>query len=157
LQSARLTCLFDKAKMLLMRTRSATGPKPNRYWASLHTMILLTVSALAVLSGAGCRRDVAAYEACIGKMKAIDGAIAIWAMEQHKTTNDVVTWPDLVGPDKYLRERPVCPHGGVYSITTVGAGPTCSIPQDTAYFRQRCRLANRWSPRHPALNEKWEI
>ena len=98
---------------------------------------LLTLSVIAALAIAGCRRDVAAYEACIAKMKAIEGAIATWAMAHHKTTNDVVTWPDLVGPDKYLRERPVCPHGGVYSITTVGAGPTCSIPEDTVYFRRR--------------------
>jgi hypothetical protein len=96
------------------------------------------VPLLAVLAG-GCHRDVAAHEACIAKMKNIDGAIATWALEHHKTTNDAVTWSDLIGSDKYLRDRPACPHGGIYSITTVGAGPTCSIPEDTAYFREHTR------------------
>jgi|GEM_PF-4491041 hypothetical protein len=96
--------------------------------------LLLTLPVVAVLA-TGCRRDGVAQEACSAKMKNIDGAIVTWAMDHHKSVNDVVNWEDLVGSDKYLRELPSCPHGGVYSITTVGAGPTCSIPKDTAYFR----------------------
>jgi hypothetical protein len=97
---------------------------------------IVVIALLVILPSVLPPIDRAAKESCFAKMRKIEGAIATWAMEHHKTTNEVVTWADLVGPGKYLPDRPACPHGGTYSITTVGAGPTCSIPEDTAYFRQ---------------------
>ena len=103
-------------------------------------LILLGVAVLialvVVLPSLLPPKDRAAKQSCYGTMRIIDGSISTWAMEHQKTTNDVVTWADLVGPGKYLRDRPACPHGGSYSITTVGAGPTCSIAEDTAYYRK---------------------
>jgi hypothetical protein len=35
---------------------------------------------------------------------------------------------DVFGPDKMIREKPVCPAGGIYTLRSVGENPTCSIP-----------------------------
>ena len=99
--------------------------------------LTLALVNLFVLSVVGCGRDGAAHESCRSRMTTIDGAIEMWAIEHSKTSNDVVQWTDLVGPDKYLPRRPDCPHGGFYSLTTVGMGPSCSIAEHTAAFRQR--------------------
>ena len=79
-------------------------------------------------------RSQSAYADCTVYLRQIDSAKQWWALEHNKTTNDAVTWSNLVGPDKYLREIPTCPHGGAYSISRVGDGPTCSIQKDTDYF-----------------------
>lgn len=97
----------------------------------IHT-ILLGILPLVV---AGCGRGQSAGEACIAKLKQIEGATYTWAQDNKKGSNDMITWADLVGPDRYLRTIPQCPHGGTYTITRVGELPACSIPEDTAYFR----------------------
>jgi hypothetical protein len=68
---------------------------------------------------------------CISNLKAIDGSKATWALEYDKQTNEVPTDTDLFGADKYMREKPVCPAGGIYAIGSVGENPRCSIPGHT--------------------------
>jgi hypothetical protein len=63
---------------------------------------------------------------CVANLKQIDGAKEQWALELRKTTNDVPTWSDLVGTDKYIKNKPVCETEGVYSLNAVGQAPTCS-------------------------------
>ena len=99
-------------------------------------MRVLAIIPLAALAVSCKPADPYKGANCITRMKMIHGAIATWAVEHKKSTNDVVTWSDLVGPDKYLRVRPTCPRGGTYSITTAGAGPSCSIADDMAYYNQ---------------------
>jgi uncharacterized phage infection (PIP) family protein YhgE len=63
---------------------------------------------------------------CINNLRMIDGAIQQWALENNKPQGTRVTMADI---DPYLRTKPVtCPASGVYSLTTVGTPPTCSIP-----------------------------
>ena len=73
-------------------------------------------------------RTESARYSCIAGLKAIDGAKQTWALEFHKTTNDVPTWADLTGgSSSIIGWRPECPNGGVYTIGRVGVYPACSV------------------------------
>jgi prepilin-type N-terminal cleavage/methylation domain-containing protein len=72
-------------------------------------------------------RETAHKVTCISNLQHIDGAIQLWAMEQKKDADQVVTYTDISG---YLRNSVSCPSGGTsfadsYTITTVDAKPTC--------------------------------
>ena len=68
---------------------------------------------------------------CIADLKSIDGAKAVWALEQHKTPTDVPIDSDLFGYNSYIREKPVCLDGGKHILGSVGQKPHCSIPDHT--------------------------
>ena len=92
----------------------------------------LLILALVTVALAGCaHHDVAAYESCIAKLHNIEGAKATWALEHRRSDTDVPTDADLFGPTAYMRQKPQCPQGGVYTIGRVGDRPTCSIPGHT--------------------------
>lgn len=61
----------------------------------------------------------------------IDGAKGSWALEHHKLTSDIPSDADLFGEVSYIREKPVCPGGGVYTIGSIGEKPRCSVPGHT--------------------------
>jgi vacuolar-type H+-ATPase subunit I/STV1 len=65
---------------------------------------------------------------CIGNLKQMDGAKEQWALENRKNIKDVPTENELIGPGGYIRAKPVCPAGGIYSLNSVGTQPSCSIP-----------------------------
>ena len=75
-------------------------------------------------------RDPFEGNACINRIRMIDGAKDQWALDQHKTTNDVPTWEDI----RYYLSRegdiPTCPAGGAYTVGHVGEGTKCSYHQD---------------------------
>ena len=66
--------------------------------------------------------------ACVANLKAIATVKAQWAAVEHKTTNDMPTWADLVGTNHYLTSQPECVQGGTYAIGRVGEPPRCSLP-----------------------------
>ena len=72
---------------------------------------------------------------CINNLRVIDAVKNEWALEKHKTTNDVPTWNDLRPfiPDWWPDRIPVCPWGGTYTIGKVGEFPTCSIKGPPAH------------------------
>lgn len=62
---------------------------------------------------------------CARNLRQLDGAIQQWALEHQKTATDTVTSEDLM---PYLPAGiPECPAGGQYTLSTVRAGPKCSI------------------------------
>lgn len=65
--------------------------------------------------------------ACINNLRQIDGAMQQWALENKKTASSLVNQTELL---RYFKSNtmPVCPAGGVYTVTTVGLMPICSIP-----------------------------
>jgi competence protein ComGC len=73
-------------------------------------------------------REAAQRNACVANLRQIQGAKDTWALEHKKVESDKPTEADLFGPSAYIRETPICPAGGVYSINHVGSKPTCSIP-----------------------------
>jgi hypothetical protein len=108
-----------------MQVRSSTA----RVW-KVPIVLTILVGCAAIAWGVRwviIARTESARGACISNLKTIQGAKDTWALEFKKTTNDVATDSDLFGDTKYIREKPVCPEGGVYSIGRVGSYPTCSI------------------------------
>jgi hypothetical protein len=69
---------------------------------------------------------------CALRLEAIDAAKSQWALENHRTTNDVPTWDDL---QPYLPQHMshvtngvwYCPMGGHYTLGRLGEPATCSI------------------------------
>lgn len=64
---------------------------------------------------------------CIANLRTLEGAKLTWALENKKTEKDIPTEADLFGPTKYVKEKPTCPAGGIYTINPVGTVPTCTI------------------------------
>ena len=65
--------------------------------------------------------------ACISNLRSIDGANAIWALENRKVDGTIPSASDLFGPGKPMANEPACPAGGTYSLGAVGERPTCTI------------------------------
>src|SRR5258708_28317873 len=69
-------------------------------------------------------------DACINRLRQIDGAKQYWALEHGLSwTSDVsITWQDI-GP--YINRggsgRLWCPYGGRYTLGKISEPPTCSI------------------------------
>lgn len=74
-------------------------------------------------------RPTSSANPCVNNLRQIDGAIQEWALRNGKHAGDPVTL-DQIKP--YIRldssgEMLVCPIGGKYSVTVVGAPPTCRL------------------------------
>lgn len=94
--------------------------------------ILVVVAILAllvalVLPNLFRARATAARNICIGNMMQLEAAKQRWAINEGKGSDDVPTFDDIVGPEDYLKEIPICPSSGSYSINTVATSPTCSL------------------------------
>ena len=77
--------------------------------------------------GSHYRVTHAAASACYANLKQIEGAKATWEIEKKKTSTDQPADDDLFGPEKYVRARPGCPDGGIYTIGTLGLPATCTV------------------------------
>jgi hypothetical protein len=67
--------------------------------------------------------------ACVNNLRQIDAAVNEWALENGKHAGDLVTLEQI---KPYIKldshgEIPRCPAGGKYTVTVVGAPPTCSL------------------------------
>lgn len=73
---------------------------------------------------------VQARNQCINNLRQIDGAIQQWALEYKQPASATVTMENLL---PYFRNSaaPACPSGGIYTLGTVEAQPTCNIPGHT--------------------------
>jgi len=69
-------------------------------------------------------RSAKASNACVNNLREIVGCKKQWAVENHKSTNDVPTWDKV---QAYLPRKLVCPQGGTYTLGRVGELPTCSV------------------------------
>ena len=76
-------------------------------------------------------RSASQKNACIANLKQLEGAKATWALETKASATASPTDADLFGTDKYIREKPQCPGGGTYDLTSVDAKPTCTIAGHT--------------------------
>src|SRR5512146_842184 len=98
--------------------------------------IMIVVAIIGLLAAVAIpnlvkARKSAAKQACINNLKTINGAKAIWALENKKGDSDVPSDADLFGPDKTIATKPSCPGGGTYEIRSVAEAPTCSVPDHT--------------------------
>jgi hypothetical protein len=76
-------------------------------------------------------RSLFSTNACANNLRWIDMAKKQWALEGHKTTNDVPTEAELLpflGPkDHPSKVFPTCPSGGTYTIGRMDEPVKCSI------------------------------
>jgi prepilin-type N-terminal cleavage/methylation domain-containing protein len=95
--------------------------------------IMIVVAIIGVLAAVAIpnllkARKSSAKQACIANLKAIEGAKAVWALENKKGDNDVPTDADIFGPDKTIARKPECPGNGTYDLKALSERPTCSAP-----------------------------
>ena len=94
--------------------------------------IMIVVAIIGVLAAVAIpnllkARKSSAKQACIGNLKALEGAKAVWALENKKNDADVPSDGDLFGNDKTISRKPECPGGGTYDIRSIAERPTCSV------------------------------
>jgi len=108
------------------RSRHTSG---NAVWFIL--LVVVVVGAAAALQTWGrTHTHCTTGNSCINNLRHIGGGIQQWALENHKTTNDVPHWQDI---RPYINltsagQPPSCPDGGKYTLGRVGDRPACSIP-----------------------------
>ena len=93
--------------------------------------IMIVVAIIGLLAAIAIPNFVKARaasqkNACIANMKQMDGAKATWALEQKKTSTDTPVDTDLFGSTQYIRDKPVCPGGGTYTLGDVQTKPVCT-------------------------------
>ncbi len=96
--------------------------------------IMIVVAIIGVLAAVAIpnlikARKSSAKQACIANLKAIEGAKAVWALENRKNDADVPSDGDLFGGDKTISRKPECPGGGTYDIRAVAEKPTCTVAE----------------------------
>jgi prepilin-type N-terminal cleavage/methylation domain-containing protein len=72
-------------------------------------------------------REISQRNACIANLKQIDGAKQTWALETRQIATATPTEALLYGPTLYIRDTPVCPADGNYTLNTVATKPTCNV------------------------------
>lgn len=95
-------------------------------WAVSCAIIWLLLAATAIPSFLPAR-PVAFRNACVFNLRAIQDAKIQWARVNHKVATDTPSEVELYGSSGFLRHRPECPRGGVYTIGSVGQNPTCTF------------------------------
>ena len=96
--------------------------------------IMIVVAIIGLLAAIAIPNFVKARatsqaNACINNLRQLDAAVNQWALENKATTGQTVTTANLTPYIKLNSSSslPGCPAGGAYTVTTVGAAPTCSL------------------------------
>lgn len=97
----------------------------SKITAIIGALAVLVVAAV-VLPALVRARNTSASNVCINHLRQIEGAKQQWALENHKATNDVVSWNDIK-PYLWHEEVPRCSDGGTYILGRVGESPRCSL------------------------------
>lgn len=64
---------------------------------------------------------------CINGLRHISYAKEQWRSDFKKSSTDTPTWDDLIGTNLYIRQMPVCPSNGTYTIGSLLERPQCTI------------------------------
>ncbi len=94
-------------------------------------VLVLILMAAILLPGFVPAKKAAQRNACINNLRQMDGAIEQWVLDNKKKPGDIAPDAELFGPGKYLKEKPTCPVGGIYTYGTAGTRPACSVPNHT--------------------------
>lgn len=99
----------------------------KRLAVTIPLALLLLILAAIAIPGALPAHNEARRAACINNLRLVDTAKAQWARAEHKLSTDVPTEEYLIGTNKFLPFKPVCPRGGTYTFGVVNQNPTCSL------------------------------
>lgn len=97
--------------------------------------IMIVVAIIGLLAAIAIPNFVKARatsqaNACINNLRQIDAAANEFALEQHRTTGNAISYPTDLTPYIKLNSSssiPPCPAGGSYSCASVGVIPTCNL------------------------------
>src|SRR5688572_18999273 len=76
--------------------------------------IMIVVAIIGVLAAVAIpnllkARKASAKQACIANLKSMEGAKAVWALENRKSDADVPPDTEIYGSDKTISRKPDCP------------------------------------------------
>ncbi len=94
--------------------------------------IMIVVAIIGLLAAIAIPNFIKARQssqtnACINNLRQIEGAKATWALENKKVGSSTVADTDLFGAALYIRETPLCPAGGAYTLNVVDTKAVCNI------------------------------
>ena len=92
--------------------------------------IMIVVAIIGLLAAIAIPNFIKAREAsqtksCIANLKQIEGAKQTWALETKQLPSATPNDSDLYGPTVYIRDTPVCPGPGAYTIGSITEKATC--------------------------------
>jgi prepilin-type N-terminal cleavage/methylation domain-containing protein len=116
------------------RTDRRTGRGPSwRAFTLIEVMIVVVIVSVlfAVAAPNFVRsRERARARSCVRNLRNIDGAKEAWAIETRAplgSASPTLATLSASGLSGYLKNLPVCPSGGTYTVGNVGVLPQCSI------------------------------
>jgi prepilin-type N-terminal cleavage/methylation domain-containing protein len=94
--------------------------------------ILIVVAIMGIILGIALpaflkSRLQARKQVCIGNISQIESAKQQYGLENNKKDGDAVVEANLFGSDLYIKVKPECPGGGVYTLQAIGTVATCSL------------------------------
>jgi hypothetical protein len=95
------------------------------YLSILFLVVFVPLLAAIAIPNFVRAREMAQRNVCVYNLEQIDAATKSWALDKKKPDGAPVTLEDI---RPYLKQRPVCPKGGTYTVGPVSEKPTCSIP-----------------------------
>jgi len=72
-------------------------------------------------------RAVNPLDVCLSNLTLLDHIKSVWAFEKGRSAWERPGDAELFGPGKYLRDKPSCPLGAIYTVHEVGNRTECSL------------------------------
>ena len=111
----------------LSRNRASTGARAG--FTMIEMMVVTGIIALLASMAFAYFNRVRAYSqknVCIKNLNTIEAAKQMWGVEKGKTTGATPVEADLIGVTLYIKQTPICPSGGTYSLGFIGSDAACT-------------------------------
>ena len=94
------------------------------------TEIMIVVAIIGLLAAIAIpnfikARKRAAQTGCINNLRQIESAKAQWALETKQAPSALPTDTDLFGVGLYIKLKPECPGGGIYTLEIITTPASC--------------------------------